>query len=302
MENVLTLIAGRWDAPLQTLQVDLARAALDEAGAETLAPDWLCPGVACDIAYEGIEADEGEAAVRQYLIDLPIDIASQALAGRQKKLLVADMDSTIIAQECIVEIAEFAGKRAEVARITDLAMRGELDFEAALRERAKMLAGLGFELLHEAWEQRISLTPGAQILVQVMRASGAYTALVSGGFNYFTRAVARRVGFDVHQANELEIKDGQITGRVLDPVAGAVAKRLTLERLCRELGIESSDCLALGDGANDIPMIQAAGQGVAYHAQPLVAAAAHTRIDNGDLTAALYLQGYRRDDLAPYLD
>ena len=302
MENVLTLIAGRWDAPLQTLQVDLAQAALDEAGAGTEAADWLCPAVACDIPYEGIEADEGEAAVRQYLTDLPIDIVSQPLAGRRKRLLVADMDSTIIAQECIVEIAEFAGKRAEVARITDLAMRGELDFEAALRERAKMLAGLSFDLLHEAWERRISLTPGANALVGVMRANGAYTALVSGGFNYFPRAVARRVGFDMHQANDLEIKDGQITGRVLDPVAGAVAKKLALERLCRELDIDFSEALALGDGANDIPMIQAAGLGVAYHARPLVAAAARTRIDNSDLTAALYLQGYRRDDIAPYLD
>ncbi len=298
MENVLTLIANPAGPALCDDEVAIAWAALFEAGATVEEPEWLADELACDISFSGFGPEVGDQAARQYLQDAPIDIVAQPRAGRRKLLLVADMDSTTISVECIDELADFAGLRAEVADITDRAMRGELDFERALIERAALLAGLDVEFMATAFAERVRLTPGARTLVRTMRANGAYTALVSGGFTFFTSRVRRMVGFDIDRANELVVADGRLTGAVREPILGPEAKLAALERLAGERGIQPNRTLAVGDGANDIPMIQAAGLGVAFHAKPLVAAAAAARIDHGDLTALLYLQGYRADEFA----
>jgi len=296
MNNVLTLIGNPATGGLPRAAVALARGALDEAGARMTPSDWLAPEVACDIGFDGLTPEDGRAAVAQYLGDAGFDLHAGAVAGRRRRLLIADMDSTIISVECIDEIADYAGKRAEVAAITDRAMRGELDFAQALRQRALMLAGLDERALESAFAERVRLNPGARHLVATMRAHGAMTALVSGGFTYFTGRVRQLAGFDFDRANQLEIVDGKLTGRVAEPILGPEAKLTTLHALALECRVALAETLAVGDGANDIPMIQAAGLGVAYHAKPLVAAAAAARIDHGDLTALLYLQGYRQGE------
>ena len=232
-----------------------------------------------------------DAAARAFLKRLPIDVVVQRFDQRQKRFLIADMDSTIIEQECIDELADFAGLRDEISEITERAMRGELDFEAALRERVARLKGLPESVLHQAFEEKISLTPGARTLVQTMKARGATTALVSGGFTYFTGRVAKAVGFDIQQANELGVEHGKLTGTVAEPILGRAAKKEALKRIAETHKIEIAETLAVGDGANDLSMLGAAGLGVAFHAKPAVAEAADVRIDHGDLTALLYLQG-----------
>ena len=296
MKTVLTLIGNPAGAGLSAQVVDVARAALAEVGAETAEVDWLAADLACDIAVEGIAPDLADEAVRQYLRDAPIDIVAQAAAQRAKKLLVADLDSTIIEVECIDELADYLGLRDEVRAITERAMRGDLDFAESLRARAAMLKGLKLSALGRAFNDRITYAPGAHKLVRTMRANGAHTALVSGGFSYFTERVRMAVGFATDQANELEITDGVVTGRVLDPILDPNAKVDILLRLARTHGLHLVDTMTVGDGANDIPMIQAAGLGVAYHARPEVAVAAKARINHGNLTALLYAQGYRADE------
>ncbi|WP_425407794.1 phosphoserine phosphatase SerB [Hyphococcus sp.] len=211
--------------------------------------------------------------------------------ARRKKLLIADMDSTIIEQECIDELAEYAGKREEISEITDRAMRGELDFEAALKERVAMLKGLSADVLAETFEKRITLTPGARTLVQTMNEAGAVTALVSGGFTFFTSLVAEHTGFQSTQGNELLIEDNVLTGMVREPILGRAAKEDALVRIAAENEIDLRHTMAVGDGANDLSMLGRAGLGVAFHAKSAVAKAAHARINHGDLTALLYLQG-----------
>jgi len=297
MSNVLTLI-GNPDGPALTAD-DESRTtrALAAMGATKLAADWLAAGHALDLAFESAEPEPAAAAVRAAFAGLAVDIVAQPAAGRRKRLLVADMDSTIIDVESIDEIAAFVGRRAEVARITELAMRGKLEFAAALKRRAQMLAGLEVGRLEEAYRERVHLTPGASALVRTMRADGAFTALVSGGFAFFTARVAAEVGFDHFEANELDIVDGRLTGRVKEPIRGRDAKHDALESLATARQLEPSQTLAVGDGANDIDMLKAAGLGVAYHAKAEVARAAAARIDHADLTALLYLQGYREEDL-----
>lgn len=298
MENVLTLIGNPAGPPLREAVVDVAGAALYETGAEAVdQPAWLATGQVCDIGFDGVSPEVGYEAVHQYLQDEPFDIVAQSKAYRRKKLLVADMDSTIIAIECINELADYAGRRDEVAGITERAMRGEIDFSQSLHERAAMLAGLGKDLLETAFSERLTLNDGARELVLTMRANGAYTALVSGGFTFFTARVRDLVGFDEDQANELIMKGDTLTGAVAEPILDPRAKLAALQRLTRETGIREEESLAVGDGANDIPMIQAAGMGVAYHAKPLVAAAAKAHINHGDLTALLYIQGYTNDEI-----
>ncbi len=298
MENVLTLIAAP-GTELGDAAVKLSIAALADAGGDPVdAADWLAAGIACDIYFSGIKPDVADAAVRQFLQDIPVDIVAQPSAHRRKKLLVADMDSTMIAVECIDEIADFAGLRAEITAITERAMRGELDFSASLIQRAAMLKGLSETVLQLAFDQRVRLTPGARRLVTCMRRHGAFAALVSGGFTFFTSRVKVLAGFDFDQANTLVVSGGRLTGEVTRPILDPQAKLAALERLMGELGLKREETLAVGDGANDIPMIQAAGLGTAYHAKPLVAAAARARIDHGDLTALLYIQGYRAEDIA----
>jgi phosphoserine phosphatase len=247
--------------------------------------------VAAEILFDG-EAGAAEASLRDAFRDLPIDVVVQEAQHRRKRLFLADMDSTIIAQECIDELADFVGLKAEVSGITERAMRGEIAFEPALRERVALLKGLPVRTADEIIATRITLTPGARTLVQTMRANGAHTCLVSGGFTLFTGPVAAMVGFHEHRSNRLGVEDDRLAGTVEEPILGREAKRATLEELCGRLGLAPADALAVGDGANDLAMLDAAGMGVAYHAKPAVAAAARARIDHGDLTALLYLQGY----------
>jgi phosphoserine phosphatase len=215
---------------------------------------------------------------------------------RRKKLFLADMDSTMIGQECIDELADYAGLKAHVAAITERAMRGEIEFEPALRERVALLRGLAVGVVDEVLKQRITPTPGGRELVMTMRAHGAYTCLISGGFTLFSNAVAEMIGFQENRANELKVEDGKLSGEVVEPILGRAAKLATLIELRESFDLDEIDTLVTGDGANDLGMIEAAGLGVAYHAKPAVGAAAAARIDHGDLTALLYIQGYRRDE------
>ncbi|SEQ17329.1 phosphoserine phosphatase SerB [Thalassovita taeanensis] len=227
---------------------------------------------------------------------LGLDLIVQPAAGRKKKMLLADMDSTMIRQECIDELADEAGVGARVADITARAMNGELDFEGALLERVGLLKGLDEAVIGKVLAERISFMPGGKALVATMRAVGGYAALVSGGFTAFTGHVARELGFDENHANILLIEDGKLSGDVARPILGRQAKVDALERITRHLGIEEADVLAVGDGANDLGMLGRAGTGVALHAKPSVAAQCEVRINHGDLTALLYLQGYAREE------
>jgi phosphoserine phosphatase len=222
----------------------------------------------------------------------------QPIATRRKKLFLADMDSTMIGQECIDELADFAGLKAHVAEITERAMRGEIQFEPALRERVALLKGLSVDVVDKVIDERITLTPGGRELVATMRAHGAYTCLISGGFTLFTQPVAKKIGFQESRGNELIVEDGKLTGEVKEPILGRAAKLATLIELRESFDLDNIDTLVAGDGANDLGMISEAGLGVAYHAKPAVAASAAARIDFGDLTAMLYAQGFRRDEFA----
>ncbi len=300
MSLVATLICNPADPALDSTVVDGARAILPSAGAA----QWLFDEVAVDIPFEGqppFEADDLHAIeqrLRQARGDLPIDIVVQPRAFRRKKLFLADMDSTMIGQECVDELADFAGLKAHVAAITERAMRGEIAFEPALRERVALLKGLSVGVVDEVLKSRITLTPGGRELVATMRAHGAWTCLISGGFTLFTNAVAAMVGFQENRANELRVEDGKLTGEVAEPILGRAAKLATLIELTESFDLDDIDTLVVGDGANDLGMIEHAGLGVAYRAKPAVAAAAAARIDHGDLTALLYAQGYRRDEFA----
>lgn len=295
MDHVLTLIAPRGGLSATTLHA--ARDALGALGAATGTPDWLSAGEAADLPFGHLAAEQAEAAARAALSGAAVDIIAQPAAGRRKRLLIADMDSTIVTTETLDELAGQAGIKDRIAAITKRAMNGELDFEGALRERVGMLKGLGTEALQRTWEET-ELMPGARELVATMRAAGARCALVSGGFTFFTGRVAELVGFHEHHSNTLLEADGRLTGHVADPILGRNAKLATLKRLAAEEGIGLADTLAVGDGANDLDMIQAAGLGVAFRAKPVVAAAARARIDHGDLRGLLFAQGYRAGEFA----
>jgi phosphoserine phosphatase len=263
--------------------------------------DWLAPGIAMDIPFEADEtADDRNklaADIRAIVGSQPVDVIVQRQEGRRKKLLIADMDSTMIDEECIDELAAYAGFKDRVAAITERAMRGEIEFEPALRERVALLKGLPAAAIDQVMTDRIHLTAGGRTLVATMKANGAYTCVVSGGFTAFTARLAAKIGFDEQRANVLLTDaDGKLTGAVADPVLGREAKLETLVTLRERLRLSARDTLAVGDGANDIPMIEAAGLGVAFHAKPALKAASAAWIDHGDLTALLYAQGYRRDE------
>ncbi|MGO9005029.1 MAG: phosphoserine phosphatase SerB [Beijerinckiaceae bacterium] len=297
MTHVATLVANPAEPALDETVV--ARAAKLLPAAQT--PRWLAAGIAADILFTPAGAgDERHFAeiIRDELADAPIDVIVQPAQNRRKKLLVADMDSTMIGQECIDELADFVGMKAHVAAITERAMRGEIAFEPALRERVALLGGLDVQIVAKVIDERITLTAGGRALVQTMRAHGAHTALVSGGFTHFTNEIAERIGFDSTQANVLVIEDGKFAGLVHEPILGKEAKLAALLRLREEHGLSRQETLAVGDGANDFAMLEEAGLGVAFHAKPTVAAAAHARIDHGDLTALLYAQGYRSEEFS----
>lgn len=295
MTSVLTLIAGANGPVLDHSIADQARAALAACGADAGTPDWLAPGAACDIPFAGVAPEVAQAAVRARLSTAPIDLAAQVADGRRKRLFVADMDSTMITSESLDELAAHAGVKDEVAALTARAMNGEIDYRSSLRARVAMLKGLKLSAMAEV-AARIEPTPGARALVQTMRAHGAYTLLVTSGFRYFSSRVRDALGFDGDVSNELEIIGDMLTGTVVEPILNRDGKRETLERAATERGIPLEAALAVGDGANDLDMLARAGLGVAFRAKPVVAAAARARVDHGDLTAVLYLQGYRRDE------
>lgn len=297
MQILLTLICGPAHPVIDGGLMDAVRDRLEDLGAIAGAPDWLAPGVACDLSCAGVPPEEAEQAIRALIGEAPVDLVIHGgEEERRRKLLIADMDSTIITVECLDEIADFAGRKSEVAAITEQAMRGELEFEAALRARIDMLGPLPEATLATAYAERVKLMPGARELVKTMRANGAQCVLVSGGFTYFTERVAREVGFHETFANRLLFENGCLTG-VEDPILGSEAKLATLRRQCETLQITPDEALAVGDGANDLAMIEVAGMGVAYRAKPVVATAARTQINHADLTALLYLQGFRSSEI-----
>jgi phosphoserine phosphatase len=259
---------------------------------------WLAPGIAADVCFTpDAPIDERMLAgqLRSALVAHPVDVVVQPSAHRRKRLLVADMDSTMIGQECLDELADKVGLKSRIAAITERAMSGETAFEPALRERVALLRGLPLRIIDEVLAERIRANPGALALVHTMRAHGAHTCLVSGGFTLFTDRVAAMIGFHENRANRLVIEAGRIEG-VEEPILGRNAKLATLLGLTEKLGLARELTLAVGDGANDLAMLEAAGLGVAYRAKPKVAASAHARIDHGDLTALLYIQGYSREE------
>lgn len=295
MDNVLTLISNPATPAVDPETAQAAATTMAASGAQTGEIVWLARNVACDIPFSGIGSEKAAEALQRVTAGKPIDIVTQSTTGRKKSLLVADMESTIIENEMLDELAAAQGIGNAIADITARAMAGELDFEGALRARVAMLKGLDESALEQALSA-IRIMPGAAALVATMRAHGAFCALVSGGFRYYTGWVRRRLGFDYDQSNQLEIVDGTLSGEVLDPILGRDAKREALLRLSAEQGITPAMAITVGDGANDLAMLDAAGLGVAYHAKPIVAESAKVRIDHGDLTALLFMQGYRLDE------
>ncbi len=296
MDKVLTVVADPACGELDEAAARLVHVALTDAGATAAAPVWLAPKAALDVAFSGPSIGEAEAAVRRVIEDAPLDVLCQALGGRQKNVLVADMDSTILTAETLDEIAAVAGIRDRIAPITARAMNGEIAFADALRERVAMLAELSADALAEVYA-KVEVMAGAAAMVRTMRANGAVTALVSGGFDYFTERVRDALGFDLERSNRLEIVDGRLSGRVIEPVLDKDAKLRTLNEVCAAHGLGLADAATVGDGANDLPMLLAAGLGIAFRAKPSVARAAAFRVDHGDLTALLYAQGYSADEI-----
>jgi phosphoserine phosphatase len=286
--SVLCLIANPADP---VLDARLVAAIQHETHGEI---NWLNPGVACEIVKPS--APDPVAIARGFIGKAPVDAALVPLANRRKRLLVADMDSTMIEQECIDELADAVGIKDEVAAITERAMRGELDFAAALRTRVSLIKGLNRKVIEEIRRERITYAPGSRTLIQTMKTHGAVTSLVSGGFTFFAEWIGKRLGFDEWVANTLEFDGDILAGTVADPIVGREMKVERLLALAAEHDIPLAATMAVGDGANDLGMIEAAGLGVALHAKPIVSERAGARIDYGDLTALLYLQGYPEDD------
>lgn len=291
MPLVATLVA---DPSNPVLTPDLG---VSVARALSAIPEWLADGIACDIPIQpGMTADEARETLSSALNGTPVDCIVQPAATRRKRLLIADMDSTMIRQECIDELAAEAGYGERVAAITARAMNGEIAFEPAMRERVATLEGLPLGIIDKVLAERIELTPGGRELIATMKSNGAYTALVSGGFTHFTGPVATMLGFDENRANILVAQDGVLTGTIVEPVLGKQSKVDALHELTARLDIAMEETMAVGDGANDLGMLKLAGSGVALHAKPVVAAQSAMRIDHGDLTALLYIQGYRKSE------
>jgi len=305
VSRAIVLTSARGAETIDVAAIDAVKAMLETERGSVRA-GWLAPGRAWENLFSAANDENLEpflnrvvACVGDSAVD--VNIILDDPGSRRKRLLVADMESTIIEQEMLDELADFVGKRQEISDITERAMRGELDFDGALKERVRMLAGLDAAVLDEV-AGRMTLMTGAAALVQTMKAHGAYCALVSGGFAVFASRIAERLGFDEFQANVLEIADGKLTGRVGEPILGRDAKLTALRRLTAKLGLKPQDTLAVGDGANDLAMIEAAGLGVAFRAKPKVRDAARgcehgAVVTHGDLTSLLYLQGYQQDEI-----
>jgi len=292
MAFVATLVANPSNPVLTPALAEEAAAAVDASGLY-----WLADGIACDIALkDGANPEWQEALLRGVVGDAPVDVVVQDAETRRKKLLIADMDSTMIGQECIDELAAEVGLKDRVAAITARAMNGEIAFEPALVERVALLKGLPVTVIGDVIAKRITLTPGGKELIATMKAKGYYTALVSGGFTVFTGPIAETLGFDENRANILLEEGGYLTGTVAEPILGKQAKVDALLDISTRLGISTAEALAVGDGANDLGMLHLAGSGVALHAKPVVSSQVKIRIDHADLTSLLYIQGYRKTD------
>ncbi|MBS7704270.1 phosphoserine phosphatase SerB [Chelatococcus asaccharovorans] len=303
--HVATLVAAPGSDLLSDALIARVAQALPAAGASRR----LDPAIAVDITFrpaieDAADPDPRVMAKRVHvaLDGLPVDVIVQRLADRRKRLFLADMDSTMIGQECIDELADFVGLKDKVATITERAMRGEIAFEPALRERVALLAGLDVGVVDRIIAERITLTPGGGTLLATMRANGAYTCLVSGGFTLFTDKIAETLGFHENRANRLITEAGRLSGTVEEPILGREAKLATLQELREKLGLAAHEVVAIGDGANDLAMLGEAGLGVAFRAKPAVAAAAHARLDHADLTALLFAQGYHSDEFTRRAD
>ena len=294
MRSVLTIMTAA-PGDLGNDALTATRDALLGIGAAVGAADWLAPGQAFDLPFENIDSVSAERALRDRFTGSAVDLAAQPALNRRKWLLVADMESTIITRELLNELAAMAGLGPKIIPITERSMRGEIDFAQSLRERVALLKGLPASLLTRVAEL-IEPTPGARALVQTMRAQGAYTALVSGGFDCFTGIAAKLVGMDEDRANHLVIEGSVLAGRVTEPILDPAAKKSSLLEMAAARGLGAEDAASVGDGANDIPMLQAAGLGVAFRGKPAVAAAAKFRLDHADLTGLLYLQGYHANE------
>lgn len=291
--HVLTLIGNARSAPLEAVHIERVCRGL---GAKDEV-DWLGQDEACDIFIENpLSAADITEEAQGALSGTAIDAVCTPATGRRKKLLISDMDSTIIEQECIDELGDAIGLGSQIKDITQAVVQGRISFADALRQRLALMKGMEHRLLSSVYEERITLVPGARRLVQTMRHHGAYCILVSGGFTFFTQRIAERIGFHDHQGNELLFEGGKLTGEVQEPVLGRTAKQDTLLKLCDEKGLAPSDVLAVGDGANDIKMIEAAGLGVAFHGSVRVKKQANACIDHGALTALLYIQGFHQSE------
>ncbi|HEX8214345.1 MAG TPA: phosphoserine phosphatase SerB [Allosphingosinicella sp.] len=287
---IATLIAKE---RLSSGDISAAEDALRQTGAAPSGRSWIEEDVACDILLS-TSPKSARSALEGLLSG--VDVVVQGEASRRRKLLVSDMDSTMITVECIDELADYAGLKSEVSAVTERAMRGELDFEAALTRRVELLKGLDESVVARCLDERVGITPGAIPLVRTMKRDGATCVLVSGGFAAFADQIAKTIGFDHAVSNELHVENGKLTGTVGQPIVGAYAKKDALLDAATLAGVKVEETLAIGDGANDIPMLEAAGLGVAYHAKPAAAEAAGARIDHCDLTALLYAQGYARSE------
>ncbi len=295
MPYLLTVIGDPATRDLDQRLTDRARRALQSGGAEPGSPDWLSPGEAVDIAFDAADLKQVQTLVATELAGAAVDFGLQPAADRRKGLLVADMESTIIGQEMIDELADLAGVGPQITAITARTMAGELNFEEALIERVALLKDLPAGSL-AAVSGKMTLNPGARALVATMRAHGALCALVSGGFSYFADRIGERCGFDEARSNRLIVEGERLSGAVETPILGREAKQESLEELARARGLSLHQPAAVGDGANDLAMIAAAGLGVAYRGKPILRAAARFNVDHGDLTALLFLQGYRREE------
>jgi phosphoserine phosphatase len=291
MTHCLTLIAAD---RLDDNTLSLLRQTLAAEGAALDGVDWLAPGRVADVGFAGLGAARVSALAREFFAGYAVDLVAQARSCRRKKLLVADMDSTMVVGETLDDLAAFAGLKEHIAAITRRAMNGEVDFKAALRERVALLKGLDESALART-DAGVELMPGARTLVATMRGHGAFTVLVSGGFDYFTSRVKIRCGFDAERANTLEIEGGKLSGTVREPILDRDSKLGFLRSFAAERGLAPHETMAVGDGANDLAMIKEAGLGVAYHAKPVVAGEAGFRVDHNDLTALLFAQGYRQE-------
>ncbi|MEQ1705993.1 MAG: phosphoserine phosphatase SerB [Rickettsiales bacterium] len=289
MEFVITLLADVKKTPLSEAFVQSMVLSLASQDVVVEKTQWLEKDIACDLFFSHSTLHTPHSIAQAILADQPYDGIVQAVEIRHKKLLISDMDSTMITVECIDELADFVGKKAEVSLITERAMNGELNFEAALTERVALLAGMPEEVLQECYDERVKMMPGAKELITAFKKKNGHTVLVSGGFTFFTSRVRKELGFDADFANELEIVDGRLTGRVKLPILGKEAKLKTLQESCIKMGISPVEVLAIGDGANDLPMLMAAGLGVAYHAKPIVRTQANAQINHCDLSVLVWI-------------